>query len=183
MIQSDQTASEVAIFGGGCFWCTEAIFSRLRGVTAVIPGYAGGVTPDPTYAQVSQETTGHAEVVKVVFDPEVMPYTQLLEVFWHTHDPTTLNQQGADIGTQYRSIILTTTPEQQQTATAMKESYQRRHEFSAPIVTEVQPLVQFYEAEAYHHDYYQRNLQQPYCQVVITPKLEKLLTQYRSLLK
>lgn len=174
---------EVAVFGGGCFWCTEAVFSRLRGVETITSGYAGGKTANPNYFQVSEELTGHAEVIKLEFDPSVISYDQLLDIFWHVHDPTTLNQQGADVGTQYRSIILYTTDEQKQKAEAYLAQLKTSNEFRSPIVTEIKALDQFYTAEEYHQRYYERNADQPYCQVVITPKVQKLLQKYGDLVK
>ncbi|MBW7944207.1 peptide-methionine (S)-S-oxide reductase MsrA [Patescibacteria group bacterium] len=175
--------TEVAVFGGGCFWCTEAVFSRVRGILSVTSGYAGGKVPNPTYFQVSEELTGHAEVVRLEFDPSIITYNQLLDIFWHVHDPTTLNQQGADVGTQYRSIILYTTEEQKEQAEAMRAALVQSNEFRAPVVTQIQALDQFFTAEEYHQKYYERNQDQPYCQVVITPKIEKLLQKYGKLIK
>lgn len=177
------TKTEVAVFGGGCFWCTEAVFSRLKGIQSVTSGYAGGKVANPNYYQVSEELTGHAEVVKLEFDPSVITYDQLLDIFWHVHDPTTLNQQGADIGTQYRSIILYTSAEQKQKAEASLAALKKSNEFRAPIVTELKQLDNFYTAEEYHQRYYERNTDQPYCQIVISPKVEKVLTKYKDLIK
>lgn len=174
---------ETAYFGGGCFWCTEAIFSRLRGVKKVISGYAGGRRPDPNYEQVSTGVTGHAEVVKVEFYPSVITYEQLLAVFWATHDPTSLNRQGADEGTQYRSIILTTSSEQQTQAERLKDALQNSDEVDKPVVTEIEPLQEFYTAEEYHQRYYERQPDAPYCSFVISPKLEKLENRFAHLLK
>ncbi len=177
------TKTEVAVFGGGCFWCTEAVFSRLKGIQSVTSGYAGGKVANPNYYQVSEELTGHAEVVKLEFDPSVITYDQLLDIFWHVHDPTTLNQQGADVGTQYRSIILYTSAEQKQKAEASLTALKKSNEFRAPIVTELKQLDNFYTAEEYHQRYYERNTDQPYCQIVISPKVEKVLTKYKDLIK
>lgn len=174
---------DVAVFGGGCFWCTEAVFSRLKGIETVTSGYAGGKVANPSYFQVSEELTGHAEVVKLEFDPSIITYNQLLDIFWHVHDPTTLNQQGADVGSQYRSIILFTTEEQKHLAQSALATLKTSNEFRSPIVTEIQPLDAFYTAEEYHQRYYERNEDQPYCQVVITPKVQKLLQKYGDLLK
>jgi peptide-methionine (S)-S-oxide reductase len=176
-------STEIAIFGGGCFWCTEAVFQNLRGVKKVTSGYAGGQTQDPTYEDVSNGDTGHAEVIQIEFDPQVIPYATLLEVFWHTHDPTTRNQQGADVGTQYRSIILTTTDEQAQIAEESKTAQAASGEFHGPIVTEIQPLSTFYPAESYHQRFYENNADKPYCQVVISPKLTKVMKEYGQLMK
>lgn len=175
--------TEIAVFGGGCFWCTEAIFQKLKGVIKVTSGYAGGKRPDPTYEQVSSEATGHAEVIQIEYDPTQITFDQLLEVFWHTHNPTTLNEQGADKGTQYRSIILYTNSDQQKIAESSKEALAESHEFEKPIVTEIIALEQFYPAEEYHQNFYQDNPDQPYCQIVISPKLSKLLKNYSALLK
>lgn len=175
--------TETAIFGGGCFWCTEAIFSKLKGVTNVISGYAGGKTANPTYYQVSEEITGHAEVIKFDYDPKVISYEQLLDIFWHVHDPTTLNQQGADVGTQYRSIILTTTKAQFELAEKMLANLKKTNEFRRPVVTQIQPLDTFYTAEAYHQKYFEQNQSQPYCEIVISPKIQKFLEKYREFIK
>ena len=171
---------EKAIFGGGCFWCTEAVFRELKGVQSVVPGYAGGDKKDPSYKDVSSGHTGHAEVIKIEFDPSQISYEDLLTVFFATHDPTTLNRQGADEGTQYRSIILHTTPEQKQQA---EEFIKKLNADGPPVVTELKPFEQFYEAEEYHHDYYKRNPEKAYCQIVINPKLEKLKKRFNELLK
>lgn len=171
---------QTAVFGSGCFWCAEAIFSQLEGVKSVMPGYAGGHTPNPTYQQVCSDTTGHAEVVKIEFDPAVITYADLLEIFWQTHDPTTPNRQGNDIGSQYRSIILYSNEEQKQAAQHLLEELGKEKKFSAPIVTEIVPLEEFYPAEDYHKDYYLRNKMQPYCQFVISPKLAKFRKKYQE---
>lgn len=166
--------TEIAYFGGGCFWCTEAIFSRLKGVSLVTSGYAGGKMENPNYDAVSSGTTGHAEVVRVEFDPDIISYDTLLDVFWETHDPTSLNQQGADIGTQYRSIILTTNNKQLETA---------RKKMPKKAVTEIKKLDKFYDAESYHKNYYEHNHDQPYCQLVISPKIKKLFQAFPKLIK
>jgi peptide-methionine (S)-S-oxide reductase len=158
--------------GGGCFWCLEAVFERIPGVTAVTSGYAGGTVASPTYEQVCAGTTGHAEVVQVAFDPSKITYEGLLDVFWKAHDPTTLNRQGADVGTQYRSIILYHDETQKASAVASVKKAQR--EFADRIVTEVVPLGTFWKAEDYHQDYYNANRSAGYCRVVISPKLKKL---------
>jgi peptide-methionine (S)-S-oxide reductase len=163
---------EIADLGGGCFWCMEAVFERLPGVISVTSGFAGGTTENPTYDQVCTETTGHAEVTEIVFDPKKISYNQLLDVFWQAHDPTTLNRQGADEGTSYRSIILYRDKKQQLEAEKSKVAAQQN--FHHPIVTEIAPLKKFYPAEDYHQKYYDNNSTAPYCQVVITPKLDKL---------
>lgn len=159
------TKSEIAVLGGGCFWCTEAIFQRLPGVISVTPGYSGGSVVNPTYEQVCTGTTGHAEVAQIKFDPEILSYQKLLEVYFQTHDPTTKNQQGGDIGPQYRSVIFYTTPAQKQIA-----------ESSLPenAVTEIVALDRFYAAEDYHQNYFNNHKDAPYCRLVITPKLKKL---------
>ncbi len=164
--------TEIADFGGGCFWCMEAVFERLPGVISVTSGFAGGTTENPTYEQVCTETTGHAEVTEIVFDPAKISYDQLLNVFWQAHDPTTLNRQGADTGTSYRSIILYRDKKQQ--LEAEKSMIAAQANFRSPIVTQIVPLNKFYPAEDYHQKYYDNNTEAPYCQVVITPKLDKL---------
>lgn len=171
---------ETATLAGGCFWCTEAIFRRLKGVSSVLPGYMGGTIKNPSYEQVCTGETGHAEVIQLEFDPAVLPYEKVLEVFWHTHDPTTLNQQGHDFGTQYRSAVIYHSPEQQKTAQELKSKLDASGEFGNPIVTEIVPATIFYEAEEYHKEYFERNQNAPYCSIVINPKLEKLMSQYGS---
>lgn len=168
--------TEIAVLGGGCFWCTEAIFSRVNGVLSVIPGYAGGSTPNPTYGDICTGETGHAEVIQIEFDPSIISYADLLEIFWQSHDPTTINRQGADIGSQYRSIILTTSDEQKKQAEQSK--IQTASRYTKPVVTEILPLETFYKAEDYHHNYYENNQFQPYCQLIITPKVKKLSKIY-----
>ncbi len=174
-------SSQLAVFGGGCFWCTEGIFQRLRGVQKVTSGYAGGNVPNPSYESVCSGNTGHAEVIQIEYDPTMIEYKTLLEVFFHTHNPTTLNSQGNDAGTQYRSIILFTTPEQKTVAETYIQELTDAKEFSKPIVTEVQPLTQFYPAEEYHQNYFNANGDAPYCQVMIAPKIQKLLEKYGHL--
>jgi len=163
---------EIADFGGGCFWCMEAVFERLPGVISVTSGFAGGTKENPTYQEVCTETTGHAEVTEIEFDPAKISYDKLLEVFWQAHDPTTLNRQGADVGTSYRSIILYRDKKQQ--LLAEKSKLEAQKDFRNPIVTQIVPLKKFYKAEDYHQEYYDNNPNQGYCQVVIAPKLEKL---------
>ncbi len=171
---------EIVVFGGGCFWCTEAVFGILRGVTAVISGYAGGITKNPTYQSVSSGTTGHAEVLKIEYDPGQITFHDLLTVFFASHDPTTLNRQGADTGTQYRSIILYTTPDQKETAELyITEINDPGH----PIVTELKPLDMFYPAEEYHQNYYEKHSMQPYSMFTIAPKLLKVKKEFKALLK
>jgi len=164
--------TEIADLGGGCFWCMEAVFERLPGVISVTSGFAGGTTDDPTYEEVCTETTGHAEVAEIVFDPARISYAKLLEVFWQAHDPTTLNRQGADEGTSYRSIILY--HDEKQKLIAEKSKLEAQRDFRDPIVTEIVPLKKFYKAEDYHQEYYDNNPGNGYCRVVIAPKLEKL---------
>ena len=175
--------TEVAVFGGGCFWCTEAVFERLKGVISVAPGYAGGTTPNPTYAQVCTGQTGHAEVAQVKYDPAQITYSDLLTVFFATHDPTSLNRQGADVGTEYRSVIFYTSEDQKRQAEAFIEQLNNSDPRGRRIVTEVSPLDKFYEAEDYHHEYYRNNFAAPYCQFVIEPKLEKLHAKFKALLR
>jgi methionine-S-sulfoxide reductase len=183
---SDKATSatlEKAYFGGGCFWCTEAIFQEVRGVHSVTSGYAGGTSKRPSYFTVSEGITGHAEVIEVVFDPTVIKYEQLLDIFFHTHNPTTLNQQGADTGTQYRSIILATSDAQIAAAKAFIQQLKDTGEFADAIVTEIKPFEAFYPAEDYHKDYYKKNTDVPYCQVVISPKMAKFHQRFKRLLK
>lgn len=164
--------TEIADFGGGCFWCMEAVFERLPGVISVTSGYAGGHTENPTYKDVCTGMTGHAEITQIDFDPAKISYAQLLNVFWQAHDPTTLNRQGADEGTQYRSIILYR--DEKQKLEAEKSKLEAQKDFHHPIVTEIVPLKKFYPAEDYHQQYYDENSNAPYCQIVIAPKLHKL---------
>jgi peptide-methionine (S)-S-oxide reductase len=178
-----QQEREVATLGGGCFWCLEAVFDDLRGVEQVESGYAGGHVRNPTYNQVCAGTTGHAEVVQVTFDPREISYRELLEVFFTIHDPTTLNRQGGDVGTQYRSAIYFHTPEQKATAEEVIAALNAEGVWDAPSVTEVASLDVFYPAERYHQEYYRRNANQPYCQVVIAPKVAKVRKQYLEKLK
>ncbi|MBI4429045.1 MAG: peptide-methionine (S)-S-oxide reductase MsrA [Ignavibacteriales bacterium] len=163
---------EKATFGAGCFWCVEAVFERLPGVQSVIAGYAGGTKPNPTYEEVCTGETGHAEVAQITFDPSQVTYEKLLEWFWHAHDPTTLNQQGADVGTQYRSAIFCHNESQRKIAEASRSAAQK--DFAEKIVTEIQTLKEFFEAENYHQDYFRNNPNAPYCAFVIKPKLKKL---------
>ncbi len=174
---------DTVVFGGGCFWCTEAIFQRLVGVISVRPGYAGGHNPKPTYEDVSSQTTGHAEVIEVKFDVSKISFRDLLEVFFATHNPCTKNQQGNDIGEQYRSIILYTTPQQRDEALAFINGLIKDKVFEGEIVTEVEKLEQFFEAENYHQNYYNQNSNQPYCQAVINPKLAKFREKFAKLIK
>lgn len=169
---ASESSSQLATFGGGCFWCVEAVFERLPGVKSVTSGYAGGGSMNPDYKQVCSGMTGHAEVVQIEFDPASISFDRLLEIFWHAHDPTTLNRQGADMGTQYRSIILY--HDAAQKITAEKSKAKAQAEFDSPIVTEIVPLKKFWPAEEYHQDYFQNNPRQPYCMATIPPKLKKL---------
>ena len=169
----DSQKTATATFGGGCFWCMDAVYQYVPGIIKITSGFAGGSTDHPTYEQVCTGRTGHAEVIQITYDPAKVSYNQLLDLFWKAHDPTTLNRQGADSGTQYRSIILTSSPEEATEAEASKKKAQAQ--FPDPIVTEIVPLKTFYPAEDYHQDYYQNNKDKnPYCQVVIAPKLKKL---------
>jgi len=172
---------ERATFGGGCFWCLEAIYLDVIGVKKVISGYAGGSAENPTYNQVCSGRTGHAEVVQIEYDPAVISYDDLLSIFWRIHDPTTLNRQGADVGTQYRSIILT--HDEAQKAAAERSLAEARDLYPNPIVTQIEPLVTFYPAEDYHEDYYRRNRNQPYCRAVIDPKVRKFRKTFANKLK
>jgi peptide-methionine (S)-S-oxide reductase len=175
--------SEVAVFGGGCFWCTEAVFDELRGVRSVVSGYAGGSVKQPTYEQVCGGRTGHAEVIRIEYDPSEIAFKDLLTVFFATHDPTTLNRQGNDVGTQYRSTVLYANEEQKRDAEAFIKDLNDSKAFSSPVVTTVEPLGEFYPAEDYHQKYYANNPYQPYCQYMIPPKLQKLHKQFTELLK
>ena len=174
---------ETATLAGGCFWCLEAVFAELRGVARVVSGYAGGDVPNPTYQAVCTGATGHAEVVQVTFDPEVVSFAELLEVFFTIHDPTTLNRQGGDIGTQYRSAIFYHSPAQREIAERLISEFDAQHIWDAPIVTQVVPLTVFYPAENYHQEYYQNNQNQPYCRAVIAPKVSKFRQKYLEKLK
>ncbi len=181
--QAKNTAKEVATLASGCFWCTEAVFSIVRGVEKVETGYSGGSVPNPTYEQVSTGTTGHAEAVQITFDPSVISFKEVLEIFFATHDPTTLNRQGLDVGTQYRSVIFYRNEEQKVTAEKVIAELNEKGIWDAPIVTQVVPFKAFYVAETYHKDYYKRHPYQPYCQQVITPKLAKLQQCFLEKLK
>jgi len=174
---------ETAIFANGCFWCTEAIFQRLQGVISVLPGYTGGRVKNPTYEQVSGGYTGHAEAIKIEFDPVLLSFRDLLEVFFSTHDPTTLNRQGHDEGDQYRSAVFYLSDHQKQEAEQFIAELERDHVFENPIVTQLVPLDVFYQAEDYHKDYYNQNSNKPYCQMVINPKLDKFKKKFASKLK
>ncbi len=175
--------TDTAVFGAGCFWCVEAIYQRVNGVIAVESGYAGGHVENPTYNQVISGRTGHAEVAKVTFDPEIISFEELLEVFWHTHDPTTLNRQGADVGTQYRSAIFFNSLEQKQIAEKSMKKTDRSGLWDNPIVTEISPLVNYSTAEDYHQNYFNNNPNAGYCSVVIAPKLAKFKKDFPHLLQ
>jgi peptide-methionine (S)-S-oxide reductase len=171
---------QTATLAGGCFWCTEAIYKRLKGVASVTSGYTGGTMKDPSYSLVSSGDTGHAEAIQIMFDPKVISYEKLLDVFWATHDPTTLNQQGADIGSQYRSSIFYHNAQQKKTAESSKDALKKAGKYDKPIVTEIVPFTTFYKAESYHQNYYDENRTYPYCSVVIDPKIHKLMKNFKD---
>lgn len=184
MVKAERSEKhEVAVFGGGCFWCTESVFKMMKGVSVVKPGYSGGSLVNPTYEQVSGGQTGHAEVIYIEYDPAQVSYDALLTVFLGSHDPTTLNRQGADVGTQYRSVIFYTTPGQKAIAEGMIVDMNNSSKFGDPVITEVMPFETFYEAENYHHDYFTNHPENRYCQIVINPKLEKVQKEFAELLK
>jgi len=174
---------EVATFGSGCFWCSEAIFERLNGVVKVVSGYSGGTIKNPTYEQVCSDTTGYAEVIQISYDPKIISFDELLEVFWKTHDPTTLNKQGNDVGSQYRSVVFYHNEEQKRLAEKYKEELNKSGAWDKPIVTEISPFTNFYSAENYHQNYFDNNPAQPYCSFVITPKVEKFEKVFKDRLK
>lgn len=174
---------ERLVVGGGCFWCTEAVFQRLKGVTKVVSGYMGGIFPNPSYREICTGKTGHAEVIQIEFDPQLISLEELLLVFFKTHDPTTLNRQGNDVGTQYRSVIFYANETQRASAQQLIERLEDEQVFDAPIVTELSPAAEFYPAEEYHQDYFNQNTYQPYCSFVIQPKLEKLIKEFGALAK
>jgi peptide-methionine (S)-S-oxide reductase len=178
-----QHSKEIATLAGGCFWCLEAVFKDLRGVTSVVSGYSGGHVANPTYHQVCSGTTGHAEVVQITFDPQAVTFREILEVFFTIHDPTTLNRQGADVGTQYRSAIFYHSPEQKETAEQVIAELTAEQLWRDPVVTEVAPLTEFYAAEDYHQDYFERNPSQPYCAAVVAPKVSKFRKKFLDKLK
>jgi peptide-methionine (S)-S-oxide reductase len=175
--------NDIAVFGGGCFWCTEAVFDELRGVQSVVSGYAGGAVQNPTYEQVCSGSTGHAEAIRIEFDPSQISFRELMTVFFATHDPTTLNRQGNDVGTQYRSTILYADEEQKKQAATLIKELDDAKTFRNPIVTTLEPLTDFYPAENYHQKFYANNPYQPYCQYMVPPKLSKLHKQFSQLLK
>jgi peptide-methionine (S)-S-oxide reductase len=174
---------EVATLGGGCFWCTEAVFTDLKGVESVEPGYAGGTVPRPSYEQVCTGATGHAEVIQVTFDPAVLSFHDLLTVFFTVHDPTTLNRQGHDVGTQYRSVVFVRDAQQKATADQVIRELQDQHLYRKPFVTQVVPFEAFYPAEEYHRNYFQRNPERAYCQMIIAPKVAKFRSKFTNRLK
>ncbi len=183
MSMTAKPGTEIATLGGGCFWCLEAVLARLRGVESVESGYMGGTPPNPSYEAVCTGRTGHAEVVQVTFDPAVIAYRELLEIFFALHDPTTLNRQGHDVGTQYRSVIFSHSPEQEATAQAIMAAITSDNRFDAPIVTEISPAQTFYRAEDYHQEYFVRYPTQPYCAYLIAPKIAKVSEQFASKMK
>lgn len=180
---AEESKTEIATFAGGCFWCTEAVFVRLRGVKRVSSGYTGGFVSDPTYKQVCTGGTGHAEGIRIEYDPAVVTYNQLLDVFFHTHDPTTLNRQGADVGTQYRSAVFFHNDVQRAAAKKIIDELNESGEFERKIVTTLEPLGKWYPAEDYHQDYFKLNPRQPYCRAVVGPKVEKFRKRYKAMLK
>jgi peptide-methionine (S)-S-oxide reductase len=174
---------KTAVFGGGCFWCTEAVFSMLKGVSKVEPGYAGGAIENPSYERVSEGTTGHAEVIRITYDPAVISYEDLLTVFFGSHDPTTPNRQGADVGEQYRSIVLYESEEDKATAERVAKEIQASLTDGTRVVTQILPLTKFFPAEEYHKDYFIKNTSAPYCQLIIEPKVEKVRKRFAQLVK
>ena len=181
-MSNEKSKMQVATFGAGCFWCVEAIFQRLEGVHSVFSGYSGGHVKNPSYREVCQKTTGHAEVAQITFDPEIITFEELLEVFWYTHDPTTLDRQGNDVGPQYRSVIFYHNDEQKRIAEESKDKVATAMWKNA-IVTEISPLINFYTAEKYHHDYFNNNPNQGYCMMVVNPKVQKFREKYAKRLK
>ena len=183
MNQTDNSKLQLAIFGSGCFWCSEAIFERVKGVTSVVSGYSGGKVDNPSYEDVCSGKTGHAEVVQIKFDSALVSYDELLEIFWKTHNPTTLNRQGADVGTQYRSVIFYHNDDQRKKTENYKSELNKAKIWNNPIVTEISPFKKFYPAEKYHQDYYEQNPNQGYCSFVITPKIEKFEKVFKDKMK
>ena len=182
-VQNMEKRLETATLGGGCFWCLEAIYQRVKGVEKVVSGYAGGHVVNPTYEQVCTDTTGHAEVVQIYFDPQVISYQDILNIFWQIHDPTQLNRQGNDVGRQYRSVIFYHNQQQKQMALASKRNLEKSGIYRDPVVTEIEPLTNFYAAEQYHQNYFNNNPTQMYCQLVIAPKLKKFKKSFTEYLK
>lgn len=175
--------NEVATLASGCFWCSEAVFKRIKGVISVVPGYSGGTTDNPSYDEVCGGNTGHAESVQIVFDPKVITFRKILEIFWNTHDPTTLNRQGNDVGTEYRSAIFFHNQKQRETAEKLKVDLNNERIYTKPIITEISPLRNFYAAEEYHRNYYEDHKNTPYCNIVINPKITSLLKKYKDNVK
>lgn len=181
--KKDQSGLQLATFGNGCFWCTEAIFQQLNGVEKVVSGYSGGKVKNPTYKEVCSGLTGHAEVIQITYDPKKITFEELLEAFWQTHDPTTLNRQGADVGTQYRSAVFFHTEDQKRLATEYRKKLDESGAFDSPIVTEITAFTEFYPAEDYHQNYFNLNGEAPYCSYVIQPKVDKFKKVFKSKLK
>jgi peptide-methionine (S)-S-oxide reductase len=177
---NNNNKTEIATLANGCFWCTEAIFERVKGVKSILPGYAGGTVKNPSYDQVCTGKTGHAESIQIEFDPKVTSFEKILDIFWHTHDPTTLNRQGNDVGTQYRSAIFYHDKMQKETAERSRNDLEKEHVYKDSIVTEITPFKNFYVAEDYHKNYYEKHQDAPYCNFVIDPKVRKLLEKYRN---
>lgn len=175
--------TDTATLGAGCFWCTEAVFNMIDGVISVTPGYSGGRIANPTYREVCSGLTGHAEVAQIIFDPQKLSYRELLQIFWEMHDPTSLNRQGADHGTQYRSVIFYHNEQQKHEAERQKELLGKSEIYNDPIVTEISPAAKFYKAEDYHNDYYENNKSAPYCRLVISPKVEKIRKLFGSMIE
>jgi methionine-S-sulfoxide reductase len=174
---------KTVVFGGGCFWCTEAVFQMLKGVSKVEPGYAGGTMEDPSYEKVSSGSTGHAEVIRVTYDPAIITYEDLLTVFFGSHDPTTLNKQGADVGEQYRSVVFFSDEDERKAATRLINDVNESLKDGTRVVTQLEPLDTFYPAEEYHHDYFKTNTSAPYCQLIIEPKMEKVRKRFAQLVQ
>lgn len=174
---------EVATLAGGCFWCTEAIFKRLKGVKSVVSGYSGGERVNPTYDEIERGTTGHAQAIQIEFDPTAISYDKLLDIFWHLHNPTTVNQQDNDIGRQYRSAIFYHDQKQKETAQVSKQAFEESKVYNEPVITEITPFTNFYSAEDYHKNYYDTNRSAPYCMFIIDPKIQKLLKDYSNEVK
>jgi len=174
---------QIAIFGGGCFWCTEAVFQMLKGIISVMPGYSGGTTENPTYEQICSGATGHVEVIRIEYDPNLVAFRDLLTIFFGSHDPTSVNRQGNDVGSQYRSVIFYTTSEQKEETEKFIREINDSNAVGKPIVTAVEPLIKFYVAESYHKDYYANNRGNPYCEIIINPKLAKVQEKFSELLK
>ncbi len=172
-----------ATFGGGCFWCTEAVFKEVKGVISVMPGYSGGTSQNPNYEELHYNNTGHVECIQIEFDPEIIPYEKLVEIFFGTHNPTQLNRQGNDVGEEYRSIIFYHDNEQKKIAERVKSKLEKNNTYNAPVITEIIPFTSFYEAESEHQNFYEKNINQPYCQIVINPKMAKFRKKYSQYLK